>query len=95
VALACMRADEYFHEQVRLIDLLSAPGFEGELPKLFEKLQVPPASSAVCHVDPFWTAKRDILKRLGFDKTGTLKSALRLYPKGSSDVEIWMRAPQA
>jgi len=95
MAIATRRCNEYFHERVDLIDLLSAPGFEGELPKLFEKLQSPPARSALCYVDPFWTAKRDILKKLGFEKTGTLKAALRLYPKGSSDVEIWMRAPQA
>ncbi|MFH0939452.1 MAG: hypothetical protein V1899_09265 [Planctomycetota bacterium] len=88
VAIASLKPDTLFGEQVDVVDIFCAPGFEADLPKLYEKLQANIERRAVCYADTLWPAKFEALKRCGFEKTATLKRYLRA-PDCVLDVELW------
>ena len=88
VAIASLKPDALFGEQVDVVDLFCAPGFEPELPRLYEKLHANPERRAVCYADTLWPAKTEALKRCGFEKTAALKRHLRT-PEQVLDVELW------
>ena len=90
VAIAAVRADEYFWEQTDLLDMFCAPGFEAELPPLVAALQTAPGRSTICYSDEFWSQKSDVLRACGFSPAATLKrhaqSAGQVF-----DVTLWTK----
>ena len=88
VALAAVRPDAHFWNQAELLDLFAAPGFERELPALFEKLKIARDHSVFCYADYLWPAKQQALKACGFSRAALLKQHLR-SPAAAHDVELW------
>ena len=90
VALAALRPEHYFGGQVDLVDLFCAPGFEDQLPLLFEKLSTLRTRRAICYADLLWPAKAAVLRRCGFERTAILKRHL-LSLGQALDVELWSK----
>jgi hypothetical protein len=88
VAIAAIIPEHYFWTQALLLDLFCAPGFEAELPKLFEKLQVPAGRNVICYADTFWPQKQAALQACGFKRESLLKKHLKSHDQ-VHDVELW------
>jgi hypothetical protein len=89
VAIAAIIPEHYFWTQALLLDFFCAPGFETELPKLFEKLQVPAGRNVICYADTLWPEKQKVLQTCGFKKEAQLKKHLKSHDH-VHDVELWM-----
>lgn len=88
VAIAAIIPEHYFWSQALLLDLFCAPGFESELPKLVEKLQVPSGRNVICYADALWPEKQQVLQTCGFTKEAQLKKHLKSHDQ-IHDVELW------
>jgi hypothetical protein len=90
VAIAAAAQHPVFSKQSDGVDLFCAPGFEAELPKLFQKLNLSPNRGIVCYSDPLWPAKAEAMKACGLQKAGVLKNFVPLA-EGATDLEVWSR----
>jgi hypothetical protein len=90
VAIAASAPHPVFHKQSDGVDLFCAPGFEAELPKLYQKLNLNPARGLYSYADPLWPEKAEALKACGLQKAGVLKNFVALVD-GATDLEVWSR----
>jgi len=90
VAIAAVAPEAIFEKQGDLLDVFCAPGFEAELPKLVQKLELDPARGLAAYADPLWSAKRDVLRACGLQQAGTIKRFLQT-PDGAVDVNVFSR----
>ena len=90
MAIAAVAPESVFEKQSDLLDVFCAPGFEAELPKLVQKLNLDPARGIVACADPLWPAKHEALKACGLQPAGTLKRFCPT-PDGAVDVTLFSR----
>jgi hypothetical protein len=90
VAIAAAAPHSVFGKQSDGLDVFCAPGFESELPKLVQKLNLSPNRGLVCYSDPLWPEKAGVLNACGLKKAGTLKNFVN-QPDGASDLEVWSK----
>jgi hypothetical protein len=90
VAIAAAKADWLFGDQVDVVDLFCAPGFEAEVPPLLAQLKLPSERQAVCYADTQWKGKAAILRSCGFRKAGDVKRHLRVVDD-VCDLELWSK----
>ncbi|HYF52005.1 MAG TPA: GNAT family N-acetyltransferase [Planctomycetota bacterium] len=90
VAIAAVAPEAIFEKQGDILDVFCAPGFEPELPKLVQKLELDPNRGVVAYADPLWPAKYEALKACGLQQTGSIKRFLST-PDGVVDVNVFSK----
>ncbi|MGD0089001.1 MAG: GNAT family N-acetyltransferase [Planctomycetota bacterium] len=90
VAIACAMPEHVFWKQVDVLDVFCAPGFEGELQPLAERLQLSAGRAAICYADSLWPARQEVLRALGFRQAAVLPRFF-LVRENPHDVELWIR----